>query len=238
MILPLKRTAGVLVFSMLATAARADALPQGFVRLSGIAPSIVQDMRYAGYDNFTRSPVPGYQAASCILTEPAAKALARVQQRIEASGRTLVVHDCYRPRRAVASFVRWVGRGGGTDRKWYPETPRGDLISKGYIGRNSAHSRGSTVDVSIARREAPAGAGATGCGAKLPASLDFGTGFDCFDEKSRTASKAVPAEAQANRRLLVELMRNEGFRNYAGEWWHFTLANEPFPRQGFDFAVR
>jgi len=230
------RTTALLAL-LLPASASADALPQGFVHLSEVAPSIVQDIRYAGHDNFTRQPVPGYQAANCILTRQAAQALRQVQDRIEASGRTLVVHDCYRPQRAVASFVRWVGQGGGTDRKWYPDTRRSDLIARGYIGARSAHSRGSTVDVSIAERDGPAGIGATGCGAKLPQSLDFGTGFDCFDEKSATASTAVSAEARSNRRLLVDLMKNAGFKNYPGEWWHFTLADEPFPRQSFDFPI-
>ncbi|TIY07898.1 MAG: D-alanyl-D-alanine dipeptidase, partial [Mesorhizobium sp.] len=27
------------------------------------------------------------------------------------------------------------------------------------------------------------------------------------------------------------------FRNYAREWWHFTLENEPFPTQRFDFPL-
>ncbi|WP_292243533.1 M15 family metallopeptidase, partial [Mesorhizobium sp.] len=35
----------------------------------------------------------------------------------------------------------------------------------------------------------------------------------------------------------VEAMRAGGFRNYAREWWHFTLENEPFPTQRFDFPL-
>lgn len=228
----------LLAATMLAASlpASAQGLPQGFVRLRDVAPTIVQDMRYAGFDNFTRQPVPGYQAPACILTERAARALVMVQEKLQQQGRTLVVHDCYRPERAVAHFVRWVGQGGGTDRKWYPETRRSHLIAKGYVGRRSAHARGSTVDLSIAGSNPASSLGSSGCGASLPASLDFGTGFDCFDEKSRTESRAVGDEARANRRLLVGLMRQAGFRNYAGEWWHFTLADEPF-RRGFDFPV-
>ena len=67
--------------------------------------------------------------------------------------------------------------------------------------------------------------------------LDFGTGFDCFDPISRTAAKDVSNAAQANRKRLVSLMDSVGFRNYAGEWWHFTLRGEPFPAHRFDFLV-
>ncbi|TJX32362.1 MAG: D-alanyl-D-alanine dipeptidase, partial [Mesorhizobium sp.] len=44
-------------------------------------------------------------------------------------------------------------------------------------------------------------------------------------------------EAAANRKLLVDAMGAGGFRNYAREWWHFTLDQEPFQKQRFDFPV-
>ncbi|HTA39533.1 MAG TPA: hypothetical protein VK760_10665, partial [Candidatus Acidoferrales bacterium] len=40
--------------------------PPGFVYLRDVAPSIVQDIRYAGYHNFLGRPVAGYDAAECI----------------------------------------------------------------------------------------------------------------------------------------------------------------------------
>jgi len=35
-----------------------------------------------------------------------------------------------------------------------------------------------------------------------------------------------------------DAMQRHGFVPYAKEWWHFTLANEPFPDTYFDFPVR
>ena len=32
-------------------------------------------------------------------------------------------------------------------------------------------------------------------------------------------------------------MQAAGFRNYSHEWWHFTLENEPYKEQRFDFPV-
>ena len=32
-------------------------------------------------------------------------------------------------------------------------------------------------------------------------------------------------------------MDDHGFYNYANEWWHYTLANEPFPTTYFDFNI-
>jgi len=32
-------------------------------------------------------------------------------------------------------------------------------------------------------------------------------------------------------------MTKYGFRNYAKEWWHFTLRDEPYPGTFFDFEI-
>ncbi|WP_245455840.1 M15 family metallopeptidase [Mesorhizobium sp. M7A.F.Ca.US.008.03.1.1] len=214
----------------------ADALPASFVRLADVDPSIRQDIRYAGSDNFLHRKVNGYDAPVCILTEQAAKALSEVQKAIAAKGLTLVVFDCYRPARAVADMGEWTRGGGLPDPQWYPKVRRSELIAKSYVGELSTHSRGSTVDVAIARtdrRSSPNPA----CGAVNADTLDFGTGFDCFDPMSETGHRGLASEAAANRKMLVDTMRVAGFRNYAREWWHFTLTNEPFARQRFDFPI-
>jgi D-alanyl-D-alanine dipeptidase len=41
----------------------------------------------------------------------------------------------------------------------------------------------------------------------------------------------------ANRKLLKSLMAKEGFINNVHEWWHYTLADEPYPGTYFDFPV-
>ena len=216
--------------------AHADPLPAGFTRLHDIDPTIRQDIRYAGLENFLHRKVNGYDAPVCILTAQAAKALSSVQKAMTAKGLTLVVFDCYRPARAVTDMGRWTSEGGPPDPQWYPTVERGDLIAKGYVGELSSHSRGSTVDLAIAEagRKSPAH---PACGAPDGGTLDFGTGFDCFDPRSETASALIGAEAAAHRKLLLAAMRAAGFRNYAREWWHFTLAKEPFPKQRFDFSI-
>lgn len=217
--------------------ASADTLPSGFVHLSAIDPTIRQDIRYAGIANFLGRPAKGYQGESCILTEKAAQALARVQQDLEPRGLSLVVFDCYRPTTAVADFVGWTRESRQVDPRWHPGVRRDQLVRQGYIGSRSAHSRGSTVDVGLTGIDNPATIPDPECGATRAFTLDFGTGFDCFDPKSRTASRDVGGDARENRRLLVEAMDRAGFRNYAAEWWHFTLRNEPFPDRRFDFPV-
>lgn len=216
--------------------AHSDTLPAGFVRLADIDPSIRQDIRYAGPDDFLHRKVSGYEAPVCILTRQAAQALAGVQQAIASKGLTLIVFDCYRPARAVADMGEWTRAGGPPDPQWYPKVKRGDLIARGYVGELSTHSRGSTVDVAIARVDRPS-VSKPACGAINADTLDFGTGFDCFDPLSETAHRPLGHEPAANRKLLVDAMHAGGFKNYAREWWHFTLANEPFANERFDFSI-
>jgi D-alanyl-D-alanine dipeptidase len=94
------------------------------------------------------------------------------------------------------------------------------------------------VDLGIAPLDAAKAAKDPACGARGAKTVEFGTGFDCFDPKSNTAHAALPAGAGENRARLVGAMKAAGFRNYAKEWWHFTLNGEPYPGKRFDFEVR
>lgn len=235
------------LFVLASQPAKAEPLPQGFVRLRELAPAIAQDIRYATPFNFTGAPVSGYGRAECVLTRLAAEALVRVEMRLAKQGYGLKLFDCYRPARAVAAFNDWVKRPGAPDlgRIFHPGIARGDLVARGYIAANSSHSRGSTVDVGLIRAgEAalPTPADAGPCDGPLAirpreSSLDLGTSFDCFSEKSARDHPGISAEARRNRAALAAAMAAEGFRGYGKEWWHFTLAKEPFPGTAFDFAI-
>lgn len=224
-------------------------LPDGFVRLSDIAPEIFQDIRYSGDRNFTGRPVPGYVSASCILAKPVAEALKRVQSRLAAENLSLLVFDCYRPTRAVSAFMGWVQKGSGseTQEEYHPRIAKSDLLKKGYIASVSSHSRGVAVDLTLIRRRHSKGEYEqlsrpphTDCSANSTrtetAELDMGTSWDCFDSLSNTRHPGVTTEAKSNRRLLTRVMAAEGFVNYEKEWWHFSM-----PLDGFselhDFVV-
>src|SRR6476660_9005373 len=97
----------LLLSALAAIPASAAEMPKDFVYLSDVDPSIEQDMRYAGADNFTGRPVPGYDAPECVLVRQAAEALKAVQAEVKAKGLLLKVYDCYRPAEAVAAFVAW-----------------------------------------------------------------------------------------------------------------------------------
>lgn len=190
------------LFLLTAGAARAEP-PPGFVRLLEIAPDIAQDMRYAGADNFTGRPVPGYAAPSCWLRADAAQALADAQTDARAHGFTLVVYDCYRPLRAVAAFVDWSrSPDQSTKPAHYPRLPKSQLFPQGYIAEHSTHSTGLAVDIGVP-------------------GWSFGTPFDFFDRRSWTKSP-TSRDARAHRETLVALMRRHGFDNFPREWWHFA----------------
>lgn len=220
-----------------ASGVRAGELPEGFVYLRDVAPDIRQDMRYASRQNFMRRRLPGYAAGECVLTMAAANALARAQAEAARSRLTLVVFDCYRPQRAVDAMVAWVRQGKGTDPDYYPNVPRSELISQGYIGAKSSHARGSTVDLGYAFAGKNIPGKTQVCNRRDDLTVDFGTPFDCFDAASRTASTSVSERAREYRQTLVGVMRQHGFKNYPGEWWHFTLEGEPFPNRSFDFPI-
>jgi zinc D-Ala-D-Ala dipeptidase len=229
----------LLVAACCCAAQAEDRLPQGFVYLRDVAPSIAQDMRYAGPDNFTGKPVPGYGAAECVLQAAAAKALARAQEKAESLGLSLKVYDCYRPVRAVRAFGAWAEAPEDKRTKhYYPRLRKSQLVPE-YIASQSQHSTGFAVDLTIVPGAAAGKAEGDDRDCTAPAardgSLSMGTAFDCFDAKANTASPlATPAERK-NRGLLLRILEGAGFKNYAAEWWHFSYPGGGSQR--YDFAI-
>jgi D-alanyl-D-alanine dipeptidase len=211
------------------------ALPAGFAYLRDLDPTITQDIRYAGRDNFVGRPLPGYDAAECVLRRDVAAALKQVQADLAAAGLGLKVYDCYRPTRAVRAMEQWAsdGRGGGATKRFFPKLEKSTLFALGYIAMRSAHSTGTAVDLTLVAvpgvasapfdPAAPYGSCAGPAAQRAPDdALDLGTGYDCFDAASHTASGAVGAEQRRRRALLVAATARHGFRNYFREWWHFS----------------
>jgi D-alanyl-D-alanine dipeptidase len=207
--------------------ARSGERPDDFVNAADVVAGLVVKVRYAGYFNFVGQPIIGYEAPVCLLTRRAAETLAKVQTTLKPFGFGLKVFDCYRPVKAVAQFVRWAEDPQDTRMKpeFYPELDKNELMPKGYIAERSGHSRGSTVDLTLVT---------------LPARIEIymGTGFDFFSKRSWPNDPEQPTEARANRLLLSSVMQLHGFIPYPYEWWHFTLADEPYPNTYFDFPVK
>ena len=215
-----------LVVTFCAQAASAQTRPVAFVDAATVVPGLIVEMRYAGAHNFVGRPIDGYEAPHCLLTRPAASALAAVAADLKPQGLVPKVFDCYRPARAVANFVRWARalKDQKMKAEFYPNVDKRTLFRDGYIATHSGHSRGSTMDLTLAKADGT--------------ELDMGTHFDFFSPHSWTADRSIGAQAHANRMLLATAMRRRGFYGYWKEWWHFTLRGEPFPRTYFDFVVK
>jgi zinc D-Ala-D-Ala dipeptidase len=218
----------IMLCALAAPVVTADASPRlaTLIDVPTVVPGLIVEMRYAGSHNFVGRPIDGYQAPRCLLTRPAANALAEVARDLAERGLLIKAFDCYRPARAVADFVRWARNWPDQAAKaeFYPDVDKRTLFRDGYIASHSGHSRGSTIDMTLARADGT--------------ELDMGTRFDFFSPKSWTAASNVTAEQHTNRMRLAAAMQRRGFRGYPREWWHFTLRNEPFPDTYFDLPVQ
>lgn len=226
-------------------------LPDGFVFLRDIDSTIREDIRYYSAHNFMGRRVEGYNTPACVLTREAAIALSAAQQIALGMNKSLKVYDCFRPQRAVDDFVAWSTNNFDLLMKdeFYPTMDKVDLFPD-YIATKSGHSRGSTIDLTLIdlpeqeQEEYLSGQPLVSCFASVDDgrygdnSLDFGTGFDCLCPYANTNSTFVTDVQHSRRELLVQLMAQHGFTNYAGEWWHYTLNMEPYPDTYFDFPIQ
>ena len=201
-------------------------LPEGFVYVTDVIPSIKLEMRYCSYNNFVGKPIEGYNAEVCIVTQLAANALIKVQEELKTQNKSLKIFDAYRPQQAVNHFMKWAKNINDTltKRQFYPDVAKQNLFIEEYIATRSRHSSGSTVDLTIVDLT-------TG------EELDMGSAYDFFGEQSWINYKEITEAQKENRQLLQHVMLKHGFRNYPKEWWHFTLRGEPFKNQYFNFPV-
>jgi D-alanyl-D-alanine dipeptidase len=240
-----------LVVAAFVSAAGAQSLPGGFVFLRDIDPSILQDIRYAGSNNFVGRPLNGYGAAECIVKRDVGLALKSIQQALAPQNLSLKMLDCYRPVRAVHDMVVWAQNGRETpaERRYNPGFSKKDLFRLGYIAEHSGHSRGAAVDLTLVDLKADnsprfdpdkAYADCTAAaGARAPeGSVDMGTGYDCSDGMAHTAAKSITSAQRRWRNILVAVMAKQGFVNYSKEWWHFSLPGAAGPAYDFPITAR
>ena len=198
----------------------------GFVVLADAVPGIIQEIRYYSTYNFIGDRIDGYEEPCAIVTKEAARALQSVSGELASQGFRIKVFDAYRPATAVKRFVQWSVDDLDLRMKpfFYPNLDKADLFQRGYIASQSSHSRGSTVD--ITRLDMTTGK-----------EVDMGGPFDLFSEVSHPDYRGVTDEQYVNRMFLRDAMLRNGFEPIFCEWWHFTLANEPYPDTYFEFPV-
>ena len=180
------------------------------VDVQRVDSTFVVDIRYATANNFTGSPLPGYEANRAYLRAEAAVALALVNADLRLQGLGLKIFDAYRPVRASEAMVAWTER-----------MNRPDLLRDGYIASRSRHNLGLAVDLTLIDLASRA-------------ELAMGAHFDMFSRAAHTANaRGVVA---TNRQRLKSVMERHGFENYSKEWWHYSYNIEDPVR--FDRVVR
>ena len=211
----------------------------GFVNLSDVVPDAIIEARYFASYNFVGARVDGYLEPVVLYTREAAEALKAVSDDVKSMGYRLKVYDGYRPQCAVDHFVRWGKDLADSLMKpyFYPDQDKAFLFERGYIAEKSGHTRGSAIDLTLFDM-------ATG------KEVDMGGVHDWFGIESHPDYGGNPdtgeyiggvditEEQFRNRMILREAMVRHGFATYDCEWWHFCLADEPYPDTYFNFPVK
>ena len=134
-----------------------------------------------------------YDFSDAYLRFGTVKKLMQVQEQLKQGGFSLKIWDAFRP--VSAQFTLWNICPNAT----YVANP-----NQGY----SSHSRGNTVDITIVRDN----------GEEIP----MPSGFDDFSARADRDYSDCGLDAAKNAQELERLMAENGFRPYAGEWWHYT----------------
>ena len=195
-----------------------------FVPVFSVIHDAAYDIRYYSANNFTGNRIKGYDAPVAYMTKEGVKALAIAAEDLRKQGYRLLIWDTYRPQKAVYNFVEWINNPNDAgDKTFFPDLKKSDLLKGGYIAEKSGHTRGSTVDLTLIKKDG--------------SYVDMGGTFDLFSDISHPNYKKLTKEQKRNRKILHDAMIKAGFTGIESEWWHFTLKNEPYPDTYFDFNV-
>ena len=214
-----------IIFAVQVTAASEISYDKSdFLPVSAVIYDAAYDIRYYSSNNFTGNRIKGYNAPIAYMTKESVNALEAAAKDLRNQGYRLLIWDTYRPQKAVSNFVEWINNPQDEgDKTFYPKLKKSDLLKGNYIMEKSGHTRGSTVDLTIIKKDG--------------SFVDMGGTFDLFSEISHPDYKKLTREQKRNRKILHDAMIKAGFKGIDSEWWHFTLKNEPYPDTYFDFDV-
>lgn len=134
---------------------------------------------------------PLYPANELFIVPEVGERLKRVNEALKEKGLRLKVWDAYRPLQV--------------QKKMWELVPDERYVANPADG--SRHNRGCAVDVTLVDAQGN--------------ELAMPTGFDDFSEKAHLDYMDLPEAVIANRQLLIEAMRQEGFEPLETEWWHY-----------------
>lgn len=163
-------------------------------RVDEFLPQVIIDMRYATKNNFTGKVI--YKDPHAYLRPETIKALWPVLKELSKKGYTLVIFDAYRPPWAQQIL--------------FDAFPNPTFVAPPG-GEGSRHSRGTTIDVTLADKD--------GNYVEMP------TDFDSFSPK---ASHNLIGVSKAAAQHVIDLRNaffTNGFSGVPDEWWHYDLRN-------------
>jgi len=136
-----------------------------------------------------------YECEVCLLQIEVAKQIVKANQYFCEKGYRIKLYDCYRPL--------------DIQKKMWAKMPRPTYIANPYEG-GSIHNRGAAIDLTLESLD--------GC------FVDMGSDYDFFGNTSHINNFNFSAEILANRKLLLDGMRQFGFQSVRTEWWHFNFS--------------
>ncbi len=163
-----------------------------YVLVKKYIPDIYVELRYATENNFTGVKI--YDFTEAYLRYGTVKKLAQVQKELKQQGYSLKIWDAYRPFEA--------------QQKLWEVYPDPNYVANPANGMKK-HNLGGTVDITMVA--------ADGSVISMP------TEFDDFSLKAdRDYSDIEDEEAVNNVMILQNVMENNGFTGYQGEWWDYS----------------
>jgi len=175
------------------------------VDIKRIIPDIRLELTYTTPENFMHTVLYS-PTTTTFLRLPAALALKKVQDALRKENLSLKIWDAYRP--YSVTLKMW------------------DLIHDDrYVAdpsKGSGHNRGIAVDLTIVSL-------------KDGKELDMGTGFDNFTDSAHQDYIKLSENVLNNRKLLRNLMVENGFAIFPTEWWHYYYSQGQFDILDFSF---
>jgi D-alanyl-D-alanine dipeptidase len=145
-----------------------------FVIITEEIPEILTELRYYTSYNFIGKKINGYEEPVAIIKKEVIESLKNASRYFMKDGYLIKIWDSYRPQKAVDQFYDWLKNTSDITMKdyFYPNIPKSKLNNI-YISKFSNHSKGYSIDLTLVNLT-------TG------KEIDFGTGYDFFDEMSET----------------------------------------------------
>lgn len=152
---------------------------------------------------------------NAILRESVCDKLNKVAIKLEKSNYFLKIFDAYRSyenqKKSWENRLRETKRDNPNLTEEEIERITSLKVAKPTKG-HGGHQTGGAVDLTIINAEGK--------------ELDMGTQYEEYSEKTITHSKFITEEQMKNRKLLEQLLKEEGFVNFPGEWWHYCYGDK------------